>query len=158
MGVSSAHYSSSFILTTITDQPIVVIVFHVLFFAMTGKTNYFESFFGAMMAMLCFYLTPELQKDKKIVLSVEYVLSVFVVFCSEYLVNVIGYPVAFFNIVIYITLFKLDHLYMNVYCIMTLIQVLVTKYLMEEKQVLAYAGLSTIVALGVFVWNNKKKK
>ena len=154
---SSSHYSSSFILTTITDQPIIVIVFHILFFLITGKNNYFESFFGAMMAMLCFYLTPP--QTKTIVFSFEFVLSVFAVFCAEYLVNVIGFPVAFINIVVYITMFKIDHFYMNVYCIMTLAQVIIKSYLIQDQQqVLAYAGLSTVVALGVVIWKKKRNE
>jgi hypothetical protein len=153
---SSSHYSSSFILTTITDQPIVVIVFHILFFLITGKNNYFESFFGAMMAMLCFYLTPQ---TKTIVFSFEFVLSVFAVFCAEYLVNIFGFPVAFINIIVYITLFKIDHFYMNVYCIMTLAQVIIKSYLIQDQQqVLAYAGLSTVVALGVVIWKKKRNE
>lgn len=153
--MGSSHYSSSFILTTITDQPIIVIVFHVLFFLITGKNNYFESFFGAMMAMLCFYLKQPSQ-NKTIVFSFEFVLSVFAVFCAEYLVNIIGFPMAFINIVVYITMFKIDHFYMNVYCILTLAQVIITKYLLQDQQqVLVYAGLSTVVALGVFLWKKK---
>jgi len=154
---SSAHYSSSFILTAITDQPIIVIAFHVIFFVLTQKTNYFESFCGALMASICFSVKPPfVDPDHKQVLSVEYVLLLVVVFCMEYFVNILGFPIAFICLIVYFTVFKLNEFYCNMYCLMTLIQIIVSNYFSSDHQVVAYLGLSTVTGLGVLIWKRIK--
>lgn len=153
-------YVSAFILSVITDQPILIIGFHVLFFLVTGFLNYFEAFFGAATATICLYQEPNpftTEGSERRVISLEYILLIIFVFLLEYLVNIVGFPVAFIALVIYLTVFKLNHFYMNMYCVIALVQVIVSNMTKVEDRVIVYGVLTCVNAFCAFVWKRIKQ-
>jgi len=156
-------YVSGFILGIIFEDPILSIILHVVYSYIQEQSSsieLFKCFFGALLAMFCFYAeTPVPEKHSK--LGLQYIVPRLIAICFElFLIKDLQYffvPILLFCY--YIIAFDLNLIYLNIYAVIVVIKMTFETYNVPEN-ITNYFLTSMILGLLLcfFYKGDKKQK